>query len=188
MKRNGIGRLYVNTNSGVRGLVNSLAFGTAPRQTRRHTCTFKHPIRTISLLGASISSIIMLSRVNELRFNVLDLSELKERRLGVVAVEVTDYQDNSHNDGEGRWGGGVGRRVGVWVGGMKVNRKTKQKHKHIKCMQLPGTWLYATKKQSRGRKGRCWRGASSLSKTKPEQESNDCCTKAINLCEATKTY
>lgn len=58
-------------------------------------------VRTISF-GASISSIIMLSRVNELRFSVLDLSELKERRLGVVAVEVTDYQDNSHNDGEGR--------------------------------------------------------------------------------------
>ena len=37
----------------------------------------------------------MLSRVNELRFSVLDLSELKERRLGVV--EVTHYQDNSHN-------------------------------------------------------------------------------------------
>lgn len=49
----------------------------------------------MSLLGARISSIIMLSRVNELRFSVLDLSELKERRLGVV--EVTDYQDNSHN-------------------------------------------------------------------------------------------
>lgn len=58
----------------------------------------------------------MLSRVNELRFRVLDLSELKERRLGVVAVAVTDYQDNSHNDGEvgrrreeeddGGWGGG----------------------------------------------------------------------------------
>ncbi len=32
---------------------------------------------------------------------------------------------------------------GGWVyGGMKVNRKNK--HKHIKCMQLPGTWLYAT--------------------------------------------
>lgn len=43
----------------------------------------------------------MLSRVNELRFSV-DLSELKERRLGVVAVEVTDYQDNSNNDGEVR--------------------------------------------------------------------------------------
>lgn len=59
-------------------------------------------VRTMSLFGARISSIIMLSRVNELRFSVLDLSELKERRLGVVAVEVTDYQDNSHNDGEGR--------------------------------------------------------------------------------------
>lgn len=52
-------------------------------------------VRTVSLLGARISSIIMLSRVNELRFSVLDLSELKERRLGVV--EVTHYQDNSHN-------------------------------------------------------------------------------------------
>lgn len=52
-------------------------------------------VRTVSLLGARISSIIMLSRVNELRFSVLDLSELKERRLGVG--EVTDYQDNSHN-------------------------------------------------------------------------------------------
>lgn len=55
----------------------------------------------MSLPGARISSIIMLSRVKELRFSVLDLSELKERRLGVVAVEVTVYQDNSHNDGEG---------------------------------------------------------------------------------------
>lgn len=52
-------------------------------------------VRTVSLLGARISSIIMLSRVNELRFSVLDLSELKERRLGVG--EVTDYQDNSNN-------------------------------------------------------------------------------------------
>lgn len=59
-------------------------------------------VRTISLFGARISSIIMLSRVNELRFNVLDLSELKERRLGVVAAEVTGYQDNSHNGGGGR--------------------------------------------------------------------------------------
>lgn len=52
-------------------------------------------LRTVSLLGARISSIIMLSRVNELRFSVLDLSELKERRLGVV--EASDYHDNSHN-------------------------------------------------------------------------------------------
>lgn len=43
----------------------------------------------------------MLSRVKELRFNVLDLSELKERRLGVVGAGVTDYQDNSHSDEEG---------------------------------------------------------------------------------------
>lgn len=63
-------------------------------------------VRTISLLGASISSIIMLSRVNELRFSMLDLSELKERRLGVVVV--VDYQDNSHSDGKGRWGRGGG--------------------------------------------------------------------------------
>lgn len=52
-------------------------------------------VRTVSLPGARISSIIMLSRVNELRFSVLDLSELKERRLG--ADEVTEHQDNSHN-------------------------------------------------------------------------------------------
>lgn len=31
----------------------------------------------------------MLSLVKELRFSVLDLSELKERRLGVVVVGVT---------------------------------------------------------------------------------------------------
>lgn len=45
------------------------------------------------------------------------------------------------------WRGEVRRRrwsrEGVGVrGGMKVNRKNK--HKHIKCMLLPGTWLYAT--------------------------------------------
>lgn len=27
---------------------------------------------------------------------------------------------------------------------MRVNRKKKNKHKHIKCMQLPGTRLCAT--------------------------------------------
>lgn len=59
-------------------------------------------VRTVSLLDASISSIIMLSRVNELRFSVLDLSELKERRLDAVAMDVVGYHDNSHN----------GRRVG----------------------------------------------------------------------------
>lgn len=80
-------------------------------------------VPTISLLGARISSIIMLSRVKELRFRVLDLSELKERRLGVVAVVVTDYQDNSHNDGEGKCGGGGGTGV---KGGMEVNRKTNK--------------------------------------------------------------
>lgn len=128
--------------------MNSLAFGTAPRQlgtfgesaevndlriteeeietaardTERqketehvHLYTPKRPVSvpTISLLGASISSIIMLSRVNELRFSVLDLSELKERRLGVVAVEVTDYQDNIHNGG---WRGGEEEELGGgWV-------------------------------------------------------------------------
>lgn len=64
--------------------------------------TARPSVPTMSLVGASISSIIMLSRVKELRFSVLDLSELKERRLGVVAVAVTDYQDNSHSDGGGR--------------------------------------------------------------------------------------
>lgn len=54
-------------------------------------------VRTVSLLDASISSIIMLSRVNELRFSVLDLSELKERRLVAVATDVAGYHDNSHN-------------------------------------------------------------------------------------------
>lgn len=39
----------------------------------------------MSLVGARISSIIMLSRAKELRFSVLDLSELKERRLQVTA-------------------------------------------------------------------------------------------------------
>lgn len=67
----------------------------------------------------------MLSRVNELRFNVLDLSELKERRLGVVAVEVTDYQDNSHNDGEGR----LRRRVDVKGGRGYESEQKKQKQK-----------------------------------------------------------
>lgn len=61
-------------------------------------------VRTVSLLDASISSIIMLSRVNELRFSVLDLSELKERRLDAVATDVAGYHDNSHN------GRGVGGR------------------------------------------------------------------------------
>lgn len=90
-------------------------------------------VRTISLLGASISSIIMLSRVNELRFSMLDLSELKERRLGVVVV--VDYQDNSHSDGKGRWGrggggGGGGRGEGGGAEGKGVwkwTEKTKQK-------------------------------------------------------------
>lgn len=39
---------------------------------------------TVSFVGARISSIIMLSRANELRLRVLDLSELKERRLHVT--------------------------------------------------------------------------------------------------------
>lgn len=39
---------------------------------------------TVSFVGARISSIIMLSRANELRLSVLDLSELKERRLQVT--------------------------------------------------------------------------------------------------------
>ena len=100
----------------------------------------------MSFPGASISSIIMLSRVKELRFNVLDLSELKERRLGGGA----GYQDNIHNDGEGRWRGRGG--VGSKGGGEKVNRKNK--HKHIKCMQLPGTWLYATSDNNNNHMGR----------------------------------
>ena len=39
---------------------------------------------TVSLVGARISSIIILSRAKELRLSVLDLSELKERRLQVT--------------------------------------------------------------------------------------------------------
>lgn len=118
-------------------------------------------VRTISLLGASISSIIMLSRVNELRFSMLDLSELKERRLGVVVV--VDYQDNSHSDGKGRWGrggGGGGGGRGEGGGGQRVKgyeseqkkQNKKNKHKHIKCMQLPGTWLYGTRDNNNHKK------------------------------------
>lgn len=44
---------------------------------------------TVSLVGARISSIIMLSLVKELRLRVLDLSELKERRL--LAFIVIPY-------------------------------------------------------------------------------------------------
>lgn len=75
----------------------------------------------------------MLSRVKELRFNVLDLSELKERRLGVVGTGVTDYQDNSHRD-EGKGG-----RVGEGWRVKGYESKQKKKKKYIKCMQLPGT-------------------------------------------------
>lgn len=39
---------------------------------------------TVSFVGARISSIIILSRAKELRLSVLDLSELKERRLHVT--------------------------------------------------------------------------------------------------------
>lgn len=39
---------------------------------------------TVSFVGARISSIIILSLANELRLSVLDLSELKERRLHVT--------------------------------------------------------------------------------------------------------
>ena len=136
-------------------------------------------VRTISF-GASISSIIMLSRVNELRFSVLDLSELKERRLGVVAVEVTDYQDNSHNDGEGRWGeeeeeegGGVGRRVGVRGGSMKVNRKNK--HKHIKMHAASRNLTVWHQQQPQGKKGR-WRRLNPNQKP-PKLERIDCWAK-----------
>ncbi len=41
-------------------------------------------VLTVSLVGTSISSIIMLSRAKELLFRVLDLSELKECRLECV--------------------------------------------------------------------------------------------------------
>lgn len=95
--------------------VETLRRSTTETRQSSHTVHFPTPTGplvglTISLLGASISSIIMLSRVNEVRFSVLDLSELKERRLGVVAVAVTDNQDNSrHNDGNGEVRGrGVG--------------------------------------------------------------------------------
>lgn len=37
-------------------------------------------------------------------------------------------------------GGAEGKRVWKWT----EKTKQKNKHKHIKCMQLPGTWLYGT--------------------------------------------
>lgn len=51
----------------------------------------------MSLLGARISSIIMLSLVKELRFSVLDLSELKERRL----LAFTVYHTQCTGEGAG---------------------------------------------------------------------------------------
>lgn len=73
----------------------------------------------------------MLSRVNELRFSVLDLSELKERRLGAVSVNTKTTVTMIEEVRRRSW------EEGGWKEEMKVNRK--HKHKHIKCMQLPGT-------------------------------------------------
>lgn len=56
---------------------------------------------TVSFVGARISSIIILSLANELRLRVLDLSELKERRLHVTtqprAAGNNKSQAGEHN-------------------------------------------------------------------------------------------
>lgn len=127
----------------------------------------------------------MLSRVNELRFNVLDLSELKERRLGVVAVEVTDYQDNSHNDGEGR----LRRRVDVKGGRGYESEQKKQKQKtNINTLNacsfqepdcIPPTTTTRQERES-------VRGGSSGSKTK-RRAGKKSFTKAIK-CLRYKVY
>lgn len=54
---------------------------------------------TVSFVGASISSIIMLSRAKELRLRVLDLSELKERRL-YVTTQPSAAGNNKWRAGE----------------------------------------------------------------------------------------
>lgn len=53
-------------------------------ETETHKAEEEERDLTVSLVGARISSIIMLSRAKELRLRVLDLSELKERRLHVT--------------------------------------------------------------------------------------------------------
>lgn len=127
----------------------------------------------------------MLSRVNELRFNVLDLSELKERRLGVVAVEVTDYQDNSHNDGEGR----LRRRVDVKGGrGYESEQEKNKQTTNINTLNacsfqepecMPPTTITRQERE-------CLRGDSSGSKTKPRAGKKSF-TKAIK-CLRYKVY
>lgn len=56
---------------------------------------------TVSFVGAKISSIIILSRAKELRLSVLDLSELKERRLHVTtqpsAAGNNKWRAGEHN-------------------------------------------------------------------------------------------
>lgn len=88
----------------------------------------------MSLVGARISSIIMLSRAKELRFSVLDLSELKERRLQVTAR------------GSGRGAMTVMGRSRVGRHGRKTNTNTKRSRGSVTSCNLQGTfWLFLTR-------------------------------------------
>lgn len=83
------------------------------------------------------------------------------------------------------WRGEVRRRRswegwGCKEGGMKVNRKNK--HKHIKCMQLPGTWLYATIDNNNNHK----EGIQVFPKQNPELERSEWCAEDTNVSEARK--
>lgn len=49
-------------------------------------------------------------------------------------------------------GGGVGRRVGVREGGEVWKWTEKTNINTLKCMQLPGTWLYGTSNNHKARK------------------------------------
>lgn len=48
-------------------------------------------------------------------------------------------------------GRGGGQRVKGYESEQKKQNK-KNKHKHIKCMQLPGTWLYGTRDNNNHKK------------------------------------